>query len=195
MTKQTNNKGCLIVLSGPSGVGKTSIAGELIKNIDNLSQVVTYTSREKRPGEVDKQDYYFVTAGEFRKLLDKDHFLEWAEVHNHLYGTPAPAVQEERDAGNHVLLVIDVQGGLAVREKTPEALLIFVQPDNLENLEKRIKERKQNMSEEDLVIRLANARKEIEIAQQRYDHIVTNKQGDIEKAVKSIKKLINDCSQ
>lgn len=185
-----SNKGRLFILSGPSGVGKTAVADQILADVANVRRVITYTSREPRPGEIDGRDYHFTSANEFHELLKKDFFLEWAEVHNHLYGTPLPEVKKILDESLHVLLVIDVQGALQVKKIMPDAILIFLEPDDFEHLESRIRRRKQNMSDEDMVIRLANAKKEIAIARTDYNHIVINAEDKLEETVDEITKII-----
>lgn len=189
-TSQKKIPGRLFILSGPSGVGKTAVTRRLLEQMPSVIRVITYTSRAPRPAEEEGKDYHFITANEFHDLLKKDFFLEWAEVHNHLYGTPSPLVREYLQQGNHVLLVIDVQGGLNVKQIMPEAVLIFLLPDDLINLEHRIRRRRQNMSDEDMVIRLANAKKEIAIAEKHYDHMVTNAEDQLEKTVEAVKNIM-----
>ncbi len=190
--KKTASSGALFVLSGPSGVGKTVVARSLVRRIPRLHRIVTYTSRAKRPGERQRLDYYFVSPQEFRSLLNEDFFLEWAEVHNHLYGTPYPPIKKYWEKGHACLLVIDVQGAREVRRKHPESILIFLKPDNIRHLASRIRKRKENMSEEELVIRLANAKREIEIAEDEYDYIIVNREKRLKETIEKTEAIIRE---
>lgn len=191
---QKKHTGKLFILSGPSGVGKTVVADKLLDKSKKLHRVITYTTRSKRRNEKHGRDYYFVSPEKFKKLLEKNFFIEWAEVHNHLYGTPKPAIEKHLKKNKNVILVIDIQGAQQVKKILPETILIFIKPDNMHHLESRIKKRKGSMSEEDLIIRLANAKKELTIAKKEYDHIVINRENKIEHTINDILKIIQSHS-
>lgn len=165
-------KGDLIVVSGPSGAGKSTVLGELLKLRDNLRFSVSATTRPPREGERDGVDYYFVTPEQFRRMVDEDSFLEYAEYVGNSYGTPRAAVEARRAEGLDVFLDIEVQGAAQVRQKCPEALFVFLMPPSLAELERRLVSRGKDAPE---VIRERLAEAEREIAcRDRYGHVVVN---------------------
>ena len=166
-------KGLLIVLSGPSGVGKGTVLKEFINDEDlKLAYSVSMTTRKQRPGEVDGKNYSFVTREEFEKAKDNGELLESAEFVGNYYGTPVKEVERLRHEGKNVLLEIEVQGCKQVCEKIPDALTIFIVPPSMEELEKRIRGR--NTEPEEIVQeRLAKAAKEMEMVGQ-YKYVVCN---------------------
>lgn len=166
-------KGLLIILSGPSGVGKGTVRNELFKDEDlNLSYSISMTTRNKRPNENDKIDYYFVDKETFKKAIANDGLLEWAEFVGNYYGTPKDEVERLRNEGKNVVLEVEVQGALQVMEKVKDALSIFIVPPSLEVLETRIRNRR---TEEEEVVqkRLNKAKSEINLSD-KYDHVVVN---------------------
>jgi guanylate kinase len=172
----------LVVLAGPSGVGKGTIVERLLGRDLGLWKSISYTSRAPRPDEVDGVDYHFVTRAEFEALRDAGGFLEWFEVFGDLKGTPRAPVAERLAAGDDVLLEIDVQGALKVREVFPHALLVFVKPPSPEELRRRLTERGTE-SAEALDARLAAAAVE-EAQAGRFDAVVVNH--DLEQAVDQV---------
>ena len=189
--KMSEGQGRLIILSGPSGVGKTTIADRLLETT-SLERVITATTRAPREGEVDGRDYHFMTLQEFRDAIRDGRFLEHAEVYGNLYGTPREDVEDALAAGRQILLNIDVQGARQVREVAKELPLasIFLTAPSLEELENRIRGRNTN-SEEDLQKRLAAAR--LELAEKRhYHHVVVNDR--VEEAVDKIRGLLGSRS-
>ncbi len=166
-------KGLLIVLSGPSGVGKGTILKEFVNDPDlKLAYSVSMTTRKQRPGEVDGVNYHFVTREEFERARDNGELLESAEFVGNYYGTPLKEVEKLRAEGRNVLLEIEVQGCQQVREKVADALTIFIVPPSMEDLEKRIRGR--NTEPEEIVQeRLAKASKEMELISQ-YKYVVCN---------------------
>ncbi|HEX8202961.1 MAG TPA: guanylate kinase [Isosphaeraceae bacterium] len=182
--------GRLIVVSGPSGSGKSTLVRRLLERPGIRAQIsVSATTRPPRPGEQADRDYYFRTREEFEAT--RGQLLEWAEVHGHLYGTPAEPVREALERGVCVLLVIDVQGAMAVRQRVPNALLVFIQVPSLDLLEARLRARGTD-DEATIARRLANARKELALAD-RYDVQLIN--DDLDRAVEELAGLLtrNHC--
>jgi guanylate kinase len=152
--------GNLIVFTGPSGVGKGTVVKELFQNLDNLIFSVSVTTREKRSGEEEGKNYFFRTNHEFDELIQADKLLEWAEFVGNKYGTPKDFVFEKLKNGTDVFLEIEVQGALQVKEKFPEALMIFLLPPSIDELEARLRKRATE-PEEKILLRLAKARDEM----------------------------------
>ena len=168
-----NDRGLLVVISGPSGVGKGTVRKALFsmpKN--NLVYSVSMTTRTKRPGEVDGKDYYFVTKEEFIARKKAGKFLETAECVGNLYGTPLDKVNEQLDLGNEVVLEIEVDGAQQVKKKVPDCVMIFIVPPGKQALYDRLK-RRGTESEEVIAERIAKANREFKLAH-RYDYIVVN---------------------
>ena len=185
--------GLLIVVSGPSAVGKDTVLDALLATSDlshPVRKCVTTTTRAPRPKdggmEQDGVDYNFVSPAKFNEMVAQDAFLEYAEVHGTYYGTPRQWVNERRQLGDDIILKIDVQGGLAVKAQSPDAVLIFLQPPSLEELERRLRGRRTE-SEDAIAVRLLNARSEL--AQRKYyDYGVTN--NTVEASVRAIKAIL-----
>ena len=180
------SKGLLFVLSGPSGVGKNTVLDELFKNFDDVSYSVSATTREKREGETEGEDYFFISENKFKEIKENDGFIESALVHGHYYGTPKKFVDKKLEEGEDIILEIDTQGAKQVREKYPEAIYIFLLPPSLEELENRLDNRGSE-SNKSKNIRLNNARKELKEVH-NYDYEVIN--DSLEDAVREIKKII-----
>jgi guanylate kinase len=187
MPKQREKKGKLVVVSGPSGVGKGTICSEVAKRLDNVYISVSVTTRPKGFAEVNGRDYWFVTRQEFQQLIDGNNLLEYAEVFGNFYGTPAYKVKKALDAGKTVILEIDVQGGLKIKQKHPEAVLIFILPPDKQELAKRISGRGRDEAKE-AEKRLNFAGTETLEAKKFYEYMVVN--DDLEKAVKQVIKII-----
>lgn len=179
--------GRLIVVSGPSGSGKSTLVRRALAHPGVRARLsVSATTRAPRPGEEHGREYYFLAREEFEAQRDRREFLENAEVHGHLYGTPAAPVRETLSKGECILLEIDVQGALLVRERVPSALLIFVEVPSFEELEARLRARGTD-SEATITRRLANARSELEQAG-RYDQRLMNR--DLDRAVDDLVSLL-----
>ena len=174
-TIQADRRGYLVVISGPSGAGKTSICSALLQRLGGAVWSVSATTRPERPNEADGANYRFVSRAEFEAMRQRGEFLENAEYIGNLYGTPIKPVQEAIAAGKPVVLEIDVQGGMQVAEKMPDSIRVFVLPPTPETLEARLKGRKTE-SQEQLRRRLRKADGEIAVARDSgcYDHFVTN---------------------
>ena len=160
------DKGLLIVISGPSGVGKGTVIKRFIEDPDlKLAFSVSMTTREKREGEVEGVNYYYVTREEFEKTIKEGGLLEWTEFVGNYYGTPLAAVEKLRSEGKNVLLEIEVDGCQQVKKKVPDALTIFIVPPSIKELENRIRGRRTE-AEEIVQQRLAKASKELEMTGQ-----------------------------
>lgn len=184
--KEEMQKGLLIVLSGPSGVGKGTVCQALRKQATNLVYSVSATTRAPRPGEVEGVNYFFRTREQFEEMIRQDELLEWAEYVGNYYGTPARFVNETMASGKDVFLEIEVQGAMKVREKYPEAVFIFLAPPSLDELEKRITGRGTD-DHEVIRQRMNVAIDEIKLMEQ-YDYIVVN--DEIEHACRRIMSII-----
>jgi guanylate kinase len=174
-----------VVLSAPSGAGKTTIARALVRGEDDFAFSVSATTREPRPRETQGRDYWFVSEAEFRSMASRGELAEWAEVHGELYGTPREGLIRAAEAGRHVILDIDVQGARQIREAVPEALLLFILPPSVEELFRRLKGRGTE-SEETLRRRLTTALGELTAAD-AFDFFVVN--DDLETAIAEVKVL------
>ena len=174
-------KGLLVVVSGPSGAGKGTICQALLEKT-TLAYSVSATTRKPRAGEVDGESYYFLSVEAFEEMIEKDELLEWAKVYDNYYGTPLKKVEEKLTAGEDILLEIDTQGAMKVREKFPEGVYIFILPPSLTELERRIRGR-DTETEDVLQKRLAAAIGEIE-AGKCYKYVVTN--DEVDSAVDSV---------
>ncbi|MDJ0536838.1 MAG: guanylate kinase [Xenococcaceae cyanobacterium MO_207.B15] len=179
-------QGKLIVITGPSGVGKGTIVRSLIKNHPSLHLSISATTRSPRPGEVDGQDYYFMSKAEFEGAIASADFLEWAEYAGNYYGTPQTKVKELIDAGKWVLLEIELVGARAIANIFPDALRIFILPPSLEELEARIRNRGKD-SESAINQRLIRAKAEI-AAKDEFDICIVNQ--DLTTAIKEVEQAI-----
>jgi guanylate kinase len=166
----------LIVISGPSGVGKDTVTRRLFELAPDLKYSVSYTTRPRRSGEVDGQSYSFVSEDEFQRLVDAGEFLEWAQVHDHRYGTSKRRVQAALDTGHDVLLKIDVQGAMRVRQQVPEGVFIFMTPPSIEALIERLMGRNTE-DPASLERRQRDALQELGLARE-YRYIVCNREVD-----------------
>ncbi len=184
----------LVILSGPSGVGKDTIIDELQRRerdsdlAGRRHYVVTVTTRAPREGEVDGVDYHFVTREDFLRIRAARGFLEANEVHGNWYGSPRDQVRAALSAGRDVMLKIDVQGAQIVKEQISEALLIFVIPPSLETLFHRLRARATETADE-LELRQRNAALEL-ARQEDYDYVVTNETGQVERTAEGIERII-----
>ena len=182
-----NQRGLLIVLSGPSGVGKGTVRKELFSQPDtNYEYSISMTTRAPREGEVDEVDYFFKTRSEFEELIEQDQLLEYAEFVGNYYGTPLEYVNKMRDAGRDVFLEIEVQGAAQVRSKVPDGLFIFLAPPSLSELEERLVGRGTE-SNDVIASRLQAARQELEMMN-LYDYVVEN--DEVENACDRINAII-----
>jgi guanylate kinase len=181
-TSPSSTNGRLIVISGPSGVGKTSIVDAMLEWTPSVFSV-SATTRRPRIGEVDGVDYHFVHRPSFEAKVDSGEILEWAEYGGNLYGTLRSSVRPILESGRNVILDIENEGAKQIRGSYPEALLIFVAPPDLETLANRLADRG-DTAQSDMALRLAVAAEQIAEAPDMYDHIVEN--DDLERAISEV---------
>ena len=188
-----NKKGKLIVVSGPAGSGKGTVNSILLSNTEKYVFSVSATTRSPRPGEIDGTHYFFMTREKFMSLVDAGEFLEHAEYVGNCYGTLRPFVEEKLSSGKNVILDIEVQGALQVREKMPEAVLVFLCPPDYVTLEGRLRGRG---TETDEVIkkRLLKALEELQEAE-KYDYLVVNEDGKAADCANVIDRIIDTCPE
>lgn len=170
----SNGKGLLIVVSAPSGAGKTSLCHELTRISPKFRHSVSYTTRPPRNGEVNGEDYWFVSTETFEAMVAAGEFAEWARVHQNLYGTAHRTLEAMRSEGIDVILDIDTQGAMQLRKTFSDAIFIFILPPSMEVLETRLRNRRSDR-EDEIRIRMARAREEI-TAFTSYDYIVVNEE-------------------
>jgi guanylate kinase len=178
--------GNLIIVSAPSGAGKTTLVNEVLRRVSNLHDSVSYTSRQPREGEQHGVHYHFVSRQEFEAMIARDELLEWAEVHGNLYGTGRRVVEEMRRNGGDVILTIDVQGAENTRRIFPDTISIFILPPSYQQLIERLEKRGQN-GKADLEMRLRNARHEL-AQYHKFDYLIVN--DDLESAVMELSTII-----
>ena len=174
-----SRRGVLLVISSPSGAGKTSLSRRLIADHPELALSVSATTRAPRPGELDGREYHFVDAAAFRKLVDEDAFLEWAEVHEHRYGTPRAPIMQALSVGRDVLFDIDWQGAAAIASRaSADTVRVFILPPSMKALAERLHSRAQD-AEDVIARRLGRAKGEI-AKWADYDYVIVN--DDFERA-------------
>lgn len=182
----SRGKGLLIVISGPSGAGKGTICKRFMERNKNVVLSVSATTRAPRNGEVEGVNYYFMSKEKFKEKINDNDFLEYAEVYDNYYGTPKSNVQEMLDSGKDVILEIDIQGALKVKENSEEGVFIFILPPSMEELKQRIINRGSE-TQESLMKRFKSAYKEINFVS-RYNYAVVNDEVDI--AVEKLEAII-----
>ena len=178
--------GLLIVISGPSGVGKDTVLRRLFELDPRLKYSVSYTTRPPRPGEIDGQSYTFVSESEFLRLIEQKEFLEWAKVYDHYYGTSRRRVEEALNRGEDIILKIDVQGAAFVKKRKPDGLFIFITPPSTEELLHRLTGRNTE-SPAALAVRQREALIELGLAKD-YEHVVCNR--DVDQTAREILAMI-----
>lgn len=178
--------GLLIVLSGPSGAGKGTLCKELCERNKQYRLSISVTTRKPRKGEVDGKNYFFKDLEQFQKMVEENQLLEWAKVYDNYYGTPREYVEKSLKEGYDVILEIDIQGALKVKEKFPEGVFIFILPPSMEELKKRIINRGTE-TEEEIMKRFKSAYDELNYIS-KYNYVVVN--DDVEEAIKKIESII-----
>jgi guanylate kinase len=177
----------LLILSSPSGAGKTTLCNKLRREFPALAFSVSHTTRKPRPGEQDTREYHFVTEPEFRRLVDEGAFAEWAEVHGNLYGTSLAEIERARAAGAlGILFDIDFQGARQIRARVPEVISVFILPPSMDELERRLRSR---ASEDEPTVQKRLAKAKLEISNySMFDYLVVN--DDLEKAFERMKSIL-----
>jgi len=186
MLNSKKTKGNVIVVTGPSGVGKGSIISKVLDDLKGIVLSISTTTRSPRPGEKDGVHYYFKSIDEFKELINTGKMLEWAKFADNYYGTFKDTVEKELEIGNDVLLEIDVQGALNVKKQMPEAILIFIYPPSIEELKRRLTGRNTE-SAEVIQKRLNIALNELKMAE-KFDYKIIN--DNLDNAIKDLEKLI-----
>ena len=182
------NKGRLIIISAPSGTGKSTVISKLFELHPGIRFSVSATTRSPRQGERDGVEYYFMTHERFKTMIENGEFLEYAEYVGNYYGTPIAPIHDSLNAGDDVLLDIEVKGHKQIKEKMPEAISIFIVPPSMEELEKRLRLRATD-SEEAILKRLETAKIEV-LEAEHYDHVVVN--DVVERAAQEILSIIDN---
>ena len=185
---QIKHSPLLLVLSGPSGVGKTTVTNALVEQGWLGHIVVTATTRRPRAGEIDGVHYHFRTPQQFQQMLEENELLEHAEVHGNMYGVPAADVRERLNAGVDVILTIDPQGAQTVRRRVRGAIFVFLAPESIDELVERVNQRGQD-SPEQRALRLLNAERELAQAPS-YDYLIVNREGKLSETVEQLKAIM-----
>ena len=178
----------LVVISGPSGVGKDTVVQRLKASREDIYFVVNATTRAPRPGEVEGVDYFFVSSGRFAEMIEQDELLEYALVYNDYKGIPKEQIRQALASGRDVLLRVDVQGAHTIRKLCPEAVLVFLTVENQDELVQRLK-RRSTESAEDLSLRLAMIRQELKHISE-FDYVIPNREGGLDATVDTILSII-----
>lgn len=180
-------KPLLVVISSPSGAGKTTVCKKVLKRHPEYLYSVSFTTREKRKGEVDGKDYHFVEEKEFEKMIKRKEFAEWACVYGDYYGTSKKVIDKAKKEKKTLIMVLDVRGAFAIKRLYPESVLIFMLPPSLEELKKRLKKRATD-KREDMKKRLKSAVKEISFWS-NYDYVLVNE--NLNQTVKEVENIIS----
>ena len=178
----------LLVLSGPSGVGKDALLTRLKETGCPLEYITTLTTRAQRAKERDNVDYHFISPAKFQKMLENYELLEWASVYGNWYGVPKQPVKEALERGRDAIVKVDTQGAATIKKLLPEAVFIFLMPPSVEELILRLTQR-QTESPFDLALRVKTAEEEIEHLPQ-FDYVIINRRGEVDLAVSQIKAII-----
>ena len=179
-------EGMVLIISAPSGAGKTTLCHHLLKQFPDMRESISYTTRMPRQGEVDGEDYFFVSRDQFQQMVDDDAFAEWAEVHGNLYGTALKTLQDARKNGIDMLLDIDCQGAMKLKEQFEGGCYIFIVPPSMVELRRRLEGRSSD-SQEVIDRRIVRAAEEIKEARW-YDYIIIN--DSLEKALQELASIV-----
>ena len=178
----------LIVLSGPSGVGKDAVLNKMKQSDCNLEYITTTTTRPRRATETNNVDYHFVTKKKFQNMIETQELLEWANVYGNWYGVPSQPIKQALDNGQDIIVKVDVQGASTIKKILPEAVFIFLMSPSMEDYISRLKQRGTE-SPSDLALRIETAEEEIKQLDM-FDYVVINEQNEIDRAVDDIKAII-----
>lgn len=182
------NSPLLIVLSGPSGVGKDAVLSKMRAEGEKYHFTVTATTRTRRISERDKVDYIFHSVESFRSMIEKNELIEWAEVYGNFYGVPRDQVREAMGIGKDVIMKIDVQGAESIKKIAPEAVFIFLMPPNIRDLKSRLTRR---LSETSGTLKLRMLTAEIEMKEaSKFDHVIINHEGRLEDTIRELNKVV-----
>lgn len=184
--KETKSEGQLIVISGPSGCGKGTVVQEILKTNNKTWLSISCTSRDPRPGEVDGKDYYFLTTEKFEKRIKENKFLEYAKYSDNYYGTPRDIIQEKLDQGIDVILEIEIQGALKIKEMLEETIFIFILPPTIKELKRRL-EGRNTETKDKITKRFLTAYKELNEVT-KYNYVVVN--DEVELAAKKVNSIL-----
>ncbi|MDR0956368.1 MAG: guanylate kinase [Endomicrobium sp.] len=186
MNNFTGQRGKIIIISAPSGAGKTTVCNAIVKNNKNIVRSISYTTRPPRKCERNAREYFFINESDFEKMIKKNKFIEWAKVHGNYYGTSKDFLKSVLKTDKKIILGIDVQGGINIKKRYPNSCMIFVMTPNLKILKERLTMRGNN-SENEIKIRLKNAREELKQIVQ-YEYLIINR--DLDTAVNEIEIVI-----
>ncbi len=178
----------LVVLSGPSGVGKDTVLIRMRQLRCQFHYVVTATTRKRRGKEKEEKDYHFLSRGTFQRMIDEGEFLEWAEVYGNFYGVPKEEMRQALAKGMDVMVKVDVQGAATIKKQLPQSVCIFLKPPSMEDLEGRLKGRRSE-APADLTLRLGKAEKEMQDLSS-FDYVITSYQGKIDEVISRIEAII-----
>ena len=190
--KQRDDKGSrplLVVLSGPSGVGKDTVLAGMKKLGRSFHYVVTATTRAKRAQEKNGVDYHFLSRKEFQKMIDKHQFLEWANVYGNYYGVPKDEITSALSKGVDTIVKVDIQGAVTIKQILPQAVFIFLTPPSVEELEKRLR-RRSSESSKNLALRLERAKGEIK-SLPLFDYVITSHQNKLDEVISRIDAIVS----
>ena len=182
----TERENLIIIISAPSGSGKTTIVDRLQEKMPELRRLVSYTTRQQREGEINEKEYLFISEEEFKEKIAKGALLEWEEVFGNYYGSSEEQLNEALEKGEDVVLSIDVKGARQVRKKFPESVSIFIMPPAIEELASSLKKRN-NDEEGEVSVRLKEAKREMSAADE-YDYLVVNE--ELDKAIEDVQAII-----
>jgi len=184
-------KGIIFVITAPSGTGKTTIIRAILKILQNVVYSISATTREKRPNEQDGVDYFFIDESTFLQKIEANQFVEWEKVYDYYYGTPKSFVEKILSEGKSILLEVEVKGALSIKKVYPEAIMIYLLPPSLEELGKRLRERKTE-SESDFQKRIERAKMELSL-KDKFDYFIVN--NNLNTAILEVKELIENLTK
>jgi guanylate kinase len=188
MSSGVEQNNLLVILSGPSGVGKDAVLARMKERGYPFHYVVTATTRQKRPGEKHGKDYYFLSRDQFQSMMEKGELLEQAEVYGNYYGVPKREITQALSQGRDAILKVDIQGAATLKKVLPQAVFIFLMPPSMADLERRLKQRSSD-SEADLALRLEKAREEIKKLP-LFDYVITSHENKLDDVISQIQTIV-----